>query len=260
MKFLGVDFGWKSQPSGLCCLELIDGKLQLLDLERLELIADILTWIDKSVQPDEPAIIAVDAPTLIPNATGSRLPDKLSHKYFGKYHAGCYPANQNLPFSDRTINFGLELESRGFAHAPTIEPQKPGRYQIEVFPHPAIVNLFNLQRILKYKKGRLNERRLELIKLQNYIIDILPSSSPPLRSLRDGHFAQVGKPAHASVLLCGSLTPEIPHTGAALKAVEDKLDSLICAYVAAHWWYWGEERNLVLGDRTTGYIVIPHRI
>lgn len=244
MKFIGIDLGWKSQPSGLCCLEWIDGQLQLLDLDRKEAIADILTWIDQSVQPDEPAIIAVDAPTLIPNLTGSRLPDKLSHKYFGKYHAGCYPANQNLPFADRTINFGLELESRGFAHAPTIEPQKLSRYQIEVFPHPAIVNLFNLERILKYKKGRLNERRLELIKLQNYLLNILPSLSPPLRSWR----------------LCGSFTSEIPTTGAALKATEDKLDSLICAYVAAYWWYWGEQRNLVLGDRTTGYIVIPQKM
>ncbi|MBD2562060.1 MULTISPECIES: DUF429 domain-containing protein [Nostoc] len=244
MKFIGIDFGWKSQPSGLCCLEWIDGQLQLLDLDRKEAIADILTWIDQSVQPDEPAIIAVDAPTLIPNASGSRLPDKLSHKYFGKYHAGCYPANQNLPFAERTLNFGLELESRGFAHAPTIEPQKLSRYQIEVFPHPAIVNLFNLERILKYKKGRISERRLELIKLQNYLLDILPYFSPPLRSLR----------------LCGSFIPEIPTTGAALKATEDKLDSLICAYVAAYWWYWGEQRNLVLGDRTTGYIIIPQRI
>ncbi|MHC5735964.1 DUF429 domain-containing protein [Nostoc sp.] len=244
MKFIGIDLGWRSQPSGLCCLEWIEGQLQLLDLDRKDAIADILTWIDQSVQPDEPAIIAVDAPTLIPNATGSRIPDKLSHKYFGKYHAGCYPANQNLPFADRTINFGLELESRGFAQAPTIEPQKLSRYQIEVFPHPAIVNLFNLERILKYKKGRLNERRLELIKLQNYLLDILPYLSPPLRPLR----------------LCGSFPSEIPTTGAALKAVEDKLDSLICAYVAAYWWYWGEQRNLVLGDRTTGYIIIPQRI
>ncbi|MDZ7966967.1 MAG: DUF429 domain-containing protein [Nostoc sp. DedSLP03] len=244
MKFIGIDLGWRSQPSGLCCLEWIDGQLQLLDLDRKDAIADILTWIDRSVQPDEPAIIAVDAPTLIPNATGSRLPDKLSHKYFGKYHAGCYPANQNLPFADRTINFGLELESRGFAHAPTIEPQKLSRYQIEVFPHPAIVNLFNLERILKYKKGRLNERRLELIKLQNYLLDILPSFSPPLRPLRLG----------------GSFPSEIPTTSTTLKAVEDKLDSLICAYVAAYWWYWGEQRNLVLGDRTTGYIIIPQRI
>ncbi|MEA5549727.1 DUF429 domain-containing protein [Anabaena cylindrica UHCC 0172] len=241
MKFVGIDFGWKSQPSGLCCLELIDGQLQLLNLDHQDAIADILTWIDKTVQADEAAIIAVDAPTLIPNSTGSRLPDKLSHKYFGKYHAGCYPANQNLPFAERTINLGLELETRGFAHAPTIEPQKPNRYQIEVFPHPAIVNLFNLERILKYKKGRISDRRSELIKLYNYILNILPSLSPPLR-------------------LCGSFPSEIPTTGKELKAIEDQLDSLICAYVAAYWWYWGEKRNLVLGDLNTGYIVIPQRI
>ncbi|MDJ0746725.1 MAG: hypothetical protein QNJ32_25665 [Xenococcaceae cyanobacterium MO_167.B27] len=42
-----------------------------------------------------------------------------------------------------------------------------------------------------------------------------------------------------------------------LKAVEDKLDSLICAYVAAYWWYWGEARNLVLGNENTGYIIVP---
>ena len=238
MKFIGVDLGWKSQPSGLCCLELIEGKLEILDLDRQDAIAHILTWIDTWVQPNEAALIAVDAPTLIPNATGSRLPDKLTHKYFGKYHAGCYPANQGLPFADRTINFGLELESRGFVHAPTIAPQKLGRYQIEVFPHPAIVHLFNLDRILKYKKGRISERRLELIKLYQYIVDILPTFEPALcvKKLSLG---------------------EIPRTGTELKAAEDKLDSLICAYVAAYWWYWGEQRNLVLGDRTTGYIVIP---
>ncbi|MEH1805464.1 MAG: DUF429 domain-containing protein [Nostoc sp.] len=258
MKFIGIDLGWRSQPSGLCCLEWIDGQLQLLDLDRKDAIADILIWIDQSVETDEPAIIAVDAPTLIPNANGSRLPDQLSHKYFGKYHAGCYPANQNLPFAERTINFGLELESRGFAHAPTIEPQKLSRYQIEVFPHPAIVNLFNLERILKYKKGRLNERRLELIKLQNYLLNILPSLSPPLRPLR--LLSETLRVGEASRREGGSFPSEIPTTGATLKAVEDKLDSLICAYVAAYWWYWGEERNLVLGDRTTGYIVIPQRI
>ncbi len=244
MKFIGIDLGWKSQPSGLCYLELIEDKLQIIDLDRKETIADIFAWIDNHIQPQEPGIIAVDAPTLIPNPTGSRLPDKLTHKYFGKYHAGCYPANQNLPFAERTINFGLELESRGFLHAPTIEPQKPGRYQIEVFPHPATINLFNLDKILKYKKGKLSDRRLELIKLYNYITDILPSLSPPLYSLR----------------LADSFIPSIPTTGKELKAAEDKLDSLICAYVAAHWWYWGEQRNLVLGDINTGYIVIPEKV
>lgn len=243
MKFIGIDLGWKSQPSGLCYLELIDAKLQILDLDRKESVADILVWIDNCVQPSESALIAVDAPTLIPNATGSRLCDKLTHKYFGKYHAGCYPANLGLPFAQRTVNFGLELEYRGYSHAPTIQAQKPGKYQIEVFPHPAIVHLFGLERILKYKKGRLNERRLELLKLYNYILEILPSHSPPLCPAR----------------LCDFIS-SIPSKGAQLKAVEDKLDSIICAYVAAHWWYWGEQRNLVLGDQSTGYIVVPSQL
>ncbi|MEM6424352.1 MAG: DUF429 domain-containing protein, partial [Cyanobacteria bacterium P01_D01_bin.128] len=29
------------------------------------------------------------------------------------------------------------------------------------------------------------------------------------------------------------------------------------AYVAAHWWYWGTEKNWVLGDRDRGYIIVP---
>ncbi len=47
-------------------------------------------------------------------------------------------------------------------------------------------------------------------------------------------------------------------TGKELKAIEDRLDSLLCAYVAAYWWYWGEAKNMVLGNLDTGFIVIPH--
>lgn len=249
MRFIGIDLGWKSGPSGLCCLEWTDGQLQMLDLDRRQSIEDILNWVDRWVLPQEPAMIAVDAPTLIPNATGMRLPDRLTHKYFGRYHAGCYPANLSLAFAQRTVEFGLELESRGFAHAPEIVPQQPGRYQIECFPHPAIINLFKLQRILKYKKGRLRERRLELEKLHNLISENLPILQPSLN---------LSSLPWRTWRLIASLSSSDPSTGAALKAIEDQLDSLICAYIGAHWWYWGSERNLVLGDRTTGYIVIPH--
>ena len=275
MKFLGIDLGWRSGASGLCCLELANGQLQLLDLDRIEAIADIFAWIDTWVQPEEPAIVAVDAPTLIPNTTGMRLPDKLTHKYFGKYHAGCYPANLSLPFAQRTVDFGLALETRGFNHAPEIVPQAPGRYQIEVFPHPAIVHLFQLDRILKYKKGKLAERYLELLKLRHHIVDILSNIEPALilsqegmqyisvsdrqsseispTPLKKGGFVLPLKAAIQFILHPTSFLLR----GAALKAVEDQLDSLICAYVAAYWWYWGLERNWVLGDRASGYIVVP---
>jgi predicted RNase H-like nuclease len=240
MKFLGIDFGWSTGASGLCCLEWQAGRLELLDLQRQAEIAAILSWVDTWIPANEPGIVAVDAPTLIPNATGMRVPDRLAHKYFGRYHAGCYPANLGSRFAERTVGFGLSLEARGFQHAPTIQPKQPGRFQIESFPHPAIVHLFGLDLILKYKKGTLAERRVELAKLRHYICDRLPLLEPAL-----------------DVTQSKIALPDIPFTGAALKALEDQLDSIICAYIAAHWWYWGLERNWVLGDRSEGYIVVP---
>ncbi|MEG4867171.1 MULTISPECIES: DUF429 domain-containing protein [unclassified Microcoleus] len=248
MKFIGIDLGWSSGPSGLCCLNWENNQLQLIECDRLLATNDILTWIDTQISPTEPAIIAVDAPTIISNPSGMRLADKLTHKHFGRYHAGCYPANLSRPFAQKTVEFGLSLEARGFVHAPIIEAKKLGRYQIEVYPHPATINLFQLERIIKYKKGKLAERQLELMKLCQYIIDILPSLEPSLNlSCGTGILP---------VSLGDSKLPEIPST-ATLKALEDQLDALLCAYIGAHWWYWGIERNLVLGDRTNGYIVIP---
>lgn len=241
MKFLGIDLGWKSGASGLCCLSWENRQLQLLDLNRQQEINDILAWIGGWVSSSEPALIAVDAPTLIPNTTGMRLPDRLTHKYFGRYQAGCYPANLERPFAQRTVAFGLSLEKKGFAHAPEITSQQLGQYQIEVFPHPAMVHLFGLERTLKYKKGRLAQRKAELSKLRQYILDVLPTLEPRLNTELIPH---------------SSFTIH-PLNGTALKAIEDQLDSLICAYVGAYWWYWGRQRNWVLGDANTGYIVVP---
>jgi len=241
MKFIGVDFGWSSGASGLCCLEWSNNQLEIEDLTTILEIDRILTWIDRHAPIYSPALIAIDAPTIINNQTGMRLADKLTHKYFGRYHAGCYPANLGLKFAPRTIGFSQSLRERQFHHAPTIEPQKLGRYQIEVFPHPATINLFGLEKILKYKKGRLADRTQELNKLRGYIIDILPRLEPTLSlSTLDKIRAIAAK-----------------QTGKELKAIEDRLDSLLCAYVAAHWWYWGEAKNMVLGNLDEGFIVIP---
>jgi len=240
----------------LCCLNWQNNQLELIECDRQQSLNDILTWIDTQVSPTEPAIIAVDAPTIIANLTGMREADQLTHKHFGRYHAGCYPANLSRPFAQKTVEFGLCLEARGFIHAPIIETQKLGRYQIEVYPHPATINLFKLDRIIKYKKGKLAERQLELMKLCQYIVDILPSLEPSL-NLSFGTGILPVSCGRGILPVSGSNLPEIPTSIATLKALEDQLDALLCAYIGAHWWYWGIERNLVLGDRTTGYIVIP---
>lgn len=254
MRFLGIDLGWVSGATGLCCLEWRSEQLYLLTLDCLQPMPEILNWIDHWVPVDKPGMVAVDAPTQITNQIGMRECDRKAHQYFGRYHAGCYPANLNSSFAKRTTGFSQSLAERGFNHAPGITPQKLGRYQIEVYPHAAMIGLFDLPQILKYKKGRIAERQSELARFRDLILSRLSQQEPtlPMQKL-----------------------PDIPTTGTALKTVEDQLDSLLCAYIAAHWWYWGASRNLVLtelnlsemrplsiNDRckkiTSGYIVIPY--
>jgi Uncharacterized protein conserved in bacteria len=239
MRFLGVDLAWRSQPSGVCCLEYAGEGLNLLAWERLDHRDHVLQWIDDYAPHPSPALIAIDAPTIVTNQSGMRPCDRLCHQHFGKYDAGAYPANLASPFVSNTLAFAEALLARGFQHGADLTPQTGGRWQVEVFPHPATVNLFGLAKILKYKKGKLSDRRAQLAMLSRLILAQLPI----------GNLEPVGQMHHD--LLNGKIT------GKVLKAHEDRLDSLLCAYIAYYWWQWGKAKNLVLGDQTTGFIIVP---
>lgn len=236
LRFLGIDFGWENQPSGVAALDWANETLQLVALDRLTNPRDILRWV--TAHATESAGIGIDAPLVIPNAAGMRIADRLAHSYYGKYHAGAYPASRARRFWKRTTRLSSSLAKLGFGHGDELKPKSSGRFQIEVHPHAASVQLFLLDRIVKYKKGRLEERAGELKRLRGLLLERLPTLVPRLAPTE---------------------LPEIPTSGRELKAVEDKLDALLAAYIAAHWWYWGRERNQVLGNSRLGYIIVPHR-
>jgi len=241
VKFVGLDFGWMRGESGVALFETHDAAatLSLVEVCALPSTAAVLAWLDARIAPQEPALVAVDAPTIIPEGVAMRVADKLTHTHFGRQHAGAYPANRSLPFAASTLALGIALEERGYAHAPTIAPRAPGRFQIECFPHPAMLRLFGLPTILRYKKGLVTERRAELSRLRDLLASHLTTGEP-----------RIATPLQL---------PALPARGGgpALKRVEDQLDAIVCAYVGAHWWRWGTARNEVLGDHEGGYIVVP---
>ena len=108
-----------------------------------------------------------------------------------------------------------------------------GRFWVQVHPYTPSVQLFLLDAIVQYQRGSLTDRAIELTRLRALILERLPSLVPKL-----------------------DLTelPEIRERGRELKAVEDQLDALLAAYMAAHWWYWGRERNAIVGG-----IIVPYR-
>ena len=234
--FIGVDLGWYGKPTGLAALNWSGKELTLIEATRIEESSAIANWIQSRVQKAD-AVVAVDAPLVIPNQAGCRAAEHALSKEFRRCHAGCHAANLSRPFAAHVLKFSDLLGQLGFQHGAELTPKQCGRFQIEVHPHAASVSLFDLPQIVKYKKGRRADRARELGRLRNLMMERLTQLQPrlPLPYL-----------------------PELPASGP-LKPVEDQIDAVLCAYIAAHWWYWGKERNTVFGSLNDGYIVVPRQ-
>lgn len=233
--FVGVDLGWYGKPTGLAVFRWAHRKLQLTDIARIEKEEHILDWIGEKART-RTAVVAVDGPIIIPNKSGARPVERTINRHFWSFHAGCYPANLGQRFAPTVLQFSRQLESMGFRFDLGMATQQEGRFQIEVHPHAASVNLFRLPRIVKYKRGRRQERAKELNRFRRLLVDRLPELEPATSKL---------------------FLPTVPRTGN-IKEVEDQLDAVLCAYIAAHWWYWGPAQNTLFGDRETGFIIVPN--
>jgi len=233
--FIGIDLGWYGKPSGLASLALEGSELRLRNIARLEDVDEILCWIQAEAGGGS-AVAAVDAPLVIRNQSSIRPAERELNADFRRFHAGCHAANLGRPFAQKVISFSRSLEALGFAHGACVTPRQEGRFQIEVHPHAATINLFGLDRIVKYKRGTREQRARELRRLRKLTMSHLPTFDPSL-----------------IVRL-----PLVPRTGS-LKPTEDKVDAVLCAYIAANWWFWARKRNRLYGDQDNGYIVVPQR-
>ena len=234
--FLGVDLGWYGKPSGLASIAFDREGLSLRKVTRIEDTEDILRWI-KSEAGGGSAVVAVDAPLVICNRTGIRDAERELNREFRRFHAGCHAANLGRPFAHNVLSFSGRLNALGFCHGADMTARQEGRFQIEVHPHAATVNLFDLPLIVKYKRGRRAERAKELRRLRRLMLSRLPLLDPAL-ALR---------------------LPPVPNAGS-LKPIEDQIDAVLCAYIAAYWWLWAGQKSHVYGRRETGYIVVPERM
>ena len=231
--FIGVDLGWYGKPTGLASIRPDGATLHLRNIARLEPVPEIIAWILAECGGGG-AVVGIDAPTVIRNETGIRPAERELNRDFRRFHAGCHPANLGRPFAAHVLAFSRSLEELGFRHGADMAARQEGRFQIEVHPHSASVSLFGLDRIVKYKRGRRDARAKELRRLRKLMLTHLPQMNPPL-ALR---------------------LPAVPKTGN-LKPVEDRIDAVMCAFIAANWWYWSQARNRLYGAADSGFIVVP---
>ncbi len=115
-----------------------------------------------------------------------------------------------------------------------------------MYPHPATIALFGLDRTIKYKHkpGRdLAFLRAESLRLIEYLEGL--AHADPVMHLRDNLDWQ----AVRSQVSAASRKSEI-------RAVEDSIDAVLCAYIALYAAVRPDDIT-VFGDADNGYIVTP---
>jgi predicted RNase H-like nuclease len=247
--FIGIDLAWSGhKPTGIAALRWQQGVATLVTplLEKAPRSDDdIVDYVGK-VAGQENVIVAVDAPLVVPNETGQRWVDNAIGKAFGKFDAAAHSANrERLAAYNNGVVRGEILVTRfaelGIHHNPVFQPQQPARQVFEVYPHPAMVVLFGLDKTLKYKhkgKKRPFEERMEAFRVYQRHLDALKHSIPP-------------------AVLDETLLSEDRLVQRGLKNYEDQLDAAFCAYIALYYWWWGAERCHIFGNLERGYIVSP---
>lgn len=255
MRYIGIDLAWgEKNTTAVVVLEGTPdaGAAPVAAADALTDDASILSFVD-AWDDGAGLLVAIDAPTIVPNETGRRPCEAVISACLRRHEAGAHPSNRSrLAAPDGTIRgerLVAALAERGIAHTPYLAARpEPVRAAFEVFPHPAHVALFGLEKTLKYKAkpGRSLEGRIAEFRRYASLLTALSAADPTLRLPFDG-----------GLLAFAARDPGVFGTGAALKRHEDLLDALTCAYVALYRHRWGDEKCPVVGDLTHGYIVTP---
>jgi predicted RNase H-like nuclease len=229
----GIDLAWgERNRDGVCFIRAGRSGARVLRFAYPRGDEELLQEIQNAMEDDGRTFLTIDAPIVCPNRSGTRPVDRLTHRLFHREHAACHPANSTkCPRPPRILR---KLKRLGFRAG--WEFNRHPRMVAEVYPHPAMVRLFRLERIVKYKKGRVVERRSEFSRLQHLMGQLL-----------EREFGALELDAEARRLL------SLPWT----KALEDQLDALFCALLGLwHWTYRGR-RSEIIGDVRRGFILLP---
>lgn len=231
---VGIDLAWGTTArTGVAAVD-ADGRL----VRSATVVSDeeLDAWLDGLGAPL--GVVAVDAPLEVPNETGARGCERELTSAYGRYGCGCHVANRSRPWFDPPR--GEVLARR---HGWSLDPAADEATRaIEVYPHAALIGLFELERVLPYKaKARrdLTTRQCAFARLVE-LLERVP---------------ELGLAGHPD------WTEQVAAVRAAtrpvdLERLEDRLDAVICAHLA---WRWATRPGdlHVYGRPGEGAVVAP---
>ena len=231
MHYIGLDLAWGTKrPTGVA---VIDDAARLLHVSAVRTDDEIEAALAAYAEGD--CLVAIDAPIVVANATGSRPAEQQLSRDFRPFDAATHPSNTGKSEFTGGTRAAAVAKLLGLDTDPDSAAR---RRAIEVYPHPATIVLFDLPKVLRYKAkpGRdLELLRSELLHLMAKVGTVV-TTDPTWAGLRTQVEAATRK--------------------SELRHVEDQVDAVLCAYIAH---FADHHRDLVTryGDAETGCIVTP---
>lgn len=240
MKLAGIDLAWQCEKntSAIAVGELSENTLFL---EQVYPAVKGLGELTSIIESESDLVgIAIDAPLIIQNKIGQRDCERQLSKHYGTRKAACHPANLNLYPDPSSVRLSDVLVKRGYRH---LQAPNQGMWQIECYPHPAIIEIFGLKERLLYKKGDVAQKRQGQVRLASSIKALANSSV--IRLAID--------PSHNSIM-----DEEFIYSlrGTHLKQNEDALDSVVCLYICSLY-ARSVDASSTYGSVKNGYIYVP---
>jgi predicted RNase H-like nuclease len=245
VRFVGFDSAWadNSAAPGAICSVHFDG-VGYADFRSPELVGfdRALDYIKAVRFPGEPTIVALDQPTIVPNASGMRPAEKVVASLVSWMGGGVQPANTGRPLFGPAAPITRFLRELSASEDPEIaRTTDRGLHLIEVFPALALASLdpafFGLRKGPRYNPARRKTFR------------ILDWQAVVQATIRDAQ-------GFGCVPLV-SFLEEMRTSEAPKKMHQDRLDAALCLLIAIRWRLGERKQSVAIGDLKNGYIVAP---
>lgn len=244
--FIGFDSAWADNPrapGAICAVGMESGVPTVFHRPRLVSFSQALAFIEEVRTPSGVSLVALDQPTLVPNTTSMRPVERAAASLISWMGGGVQPANRGRTgmFCDAAPVWRF-LASLGAVEDPErARDAVDGLFIMEVFPALALASLAP-EFFGRLAGPRYNPGRAKTFRAADWICV--------------AETAATEADAFGCVELAGWCR------GAAIlakprKADQDMLDAALCVLIALRWRLGPRQDSLLLGDLTSGYMILP---
>jgi predicted RNase H-like nuclease len=244
--YIGFDSAWTDNPKtpgSICAVGIENGRQTQFSAPRLVSFDQALTFVRRVRSDSGNTLIALDQPTVVPNLTGMRPVERVAASLVSWLGGGVQPSNRG--------RVGMFCDASPIWHFLNLlgaveDPEKArtatdGLYLIEVFPALALASL-GFEFFGRLRGPRYNPARKKTFRADDWI-RVADATEREARRLGCEELAGWCRNAR------GVARPR--------KANQDMMDSVLCVLTALRLRLDFRVASLLLGDLTTGYMVLP---